>query len=273
MEQKGDSRAPLRANFHTHTPRCHHAVGEERAYIEAAIAGGLQVLGFSDHTPMPFPGDYRSGFRMEVEEVQEYAATLRALQKEYRADLHILIGLECEYYPAYFPALLELLRPVQPDYLLLGQHALFNEIGAPMTGRPTADETLLRQYAAQVAEGLSTGAFLYLAHPDMFHFTGPDDVYQEVMGPLCQTCRDLGLPVEINLLGLMEGRHYPTERFWRLAAEYGLSGVVGWDAHRPDVLCNTALVEQGLRWAKQFGIPVVNDALAEKLFHKGAEKT
>ena len=48
----------MRMNLHTHTPRCHHATGSEREYIERAIAAGLQTLGFSDHAPMPFWGDY-----------------------------------------------------------------------------------------------------------------------------------------------------------------------------------------------------------------------
>ena len=34
------------ANYHTHTKRCQHAVGEDREYVEAAIAAGIQVLGF-----------------------------------------------------------------------------------------------------------------------------------------------------------------------------------------------------------------------------------
>lgn len=34
------------------TKRCQHAVGEDREYVEAAIAAGIQVLGFSDPLPM-----------------------------------------------------------------------------------------------------------------------------------------------------------------------------------------------------------------------------
>jgi len=49
------------ANYHTHTPRCNHATGEERAYVEQAIKKGLKILGFSDHTPYIFPEtDYYS---------------------------------------------------------------------------------------------------------------------------------------------------------------------------------------------------------------------
>ena len=50
------------ANYHTHTYRCGHAVGEDRQYVETAIERGLKVLGFSDHVPMPFP-DGHGGLR------------------------------------------------------------------------------------------------------------------------------------------------------------------------------------------------------------------
>ena len=42
------------ANYHTHTKRCNHALGEDREYVEAAIKAGLKVLGFSDHCPFVF---------------------------------------------------------------------------------------------------------------------------------------------------------------------------------------------------------------------------
>ena len=45
----------ISANYHTHTIRCKHAVGEEREYIEAAISEDFKILGFSDHTPQPYP--------------------------------------------------------------------------------------------------------------------------------------------------------------------------------------------------------------------------
>ena len=49
------------ANYHTHTPRCHHATGNEEDYVLRAIENGLQIFGFSDHVPMPFPDGHQSG--------------------------------------------------------------------------------------------------------------------------------------------------------------------------------------------------------------------
>lgn len=43
------------ANYHTHTSRCQHATGEEKAYVEQAIQNGMKILGFSDHCRGSFP--------------------------------------------------------------------------------------------------------------------------------------------------------------------------------------------------------------------------
>ena len=74
----------LTTNFHTHTTRCNHAAGEDRQYVEEAIKGGLKVLGFSDHSPYFFSGDYYSTFRMKREQVLGYVDSILALKKEYK---------------------------------------------------------------------------------------------------------------------------------------------------------------------------------------------
>ena len=100
------------ANYHTHTYRCGHAQGEEREYVQQAIAGGIKLLGFSDHTPYDFFDSQPRNrpMRMMPEELPDYAESVRALAGEFRDRIEIHLGVEAEYYPRYFPRLLELLR-------------------------------------------------------------------------------------------------------------------------------------------------------------------
>ena len=42
-----------KVNFHTHTYRCKHAVGNEEDYVIEAINQNLTTLGMSDHGPYP----------------------------------------------------------------------------------------------------------------------------------------------------------------------------------------------------------------------------
>ena len=93
----------MRTNYHTHTTRCLHATGSDEEFVLSAIKGGYQELGFSDHTPWKYHTDYVSDIRMTPEELPEYVESLRSLQKKYKDQISIKIGLECEYFPEYIP--------------------------------------------------------------------------------------------------------------------------------------------------------------------------
>jgi len=221
------------ANYHTHTPRCQHATGSEKEYIETAIQKGFQTLGFSDHVPMPYPAGLRSGIRMDMKELDNYVDTLTALRKEYQKDIRILIGFETEYFPAYFDALMDKLRDYPIDYMIMGQHFLLDEFDGPYFGALTSDPDCLTCYVDQVIEGLSKGVFSYLAHPDLVPFRGDPDFYQKEMLRLIHFCNKHDIPLEINMLGFFGGRNYPCSEFFSLAAKEGSSFIIGCDAHNP----------------------------------------
>lgn len=243
------------ANYHTHTPRCNHAVGAERAYIQRALEGGFQELGFSDHTPYFFDKpDYYSTFRMRPEELGDYVDTLLALREEYKDRLTLHIGLETEYYPNCFPKLLDFLRQYPLDYMLLGQHALYNEVEGFYPNRPTADERLLDQYRGQTLEALDTGLFTYFAHPDIFFFTGDRKTYDRHVRAICRRVGELGIPLEYNLLGWSEGKHYPDPEFWRIAGEEGAAVILGCDAHAPEQTWNPGLIRRAEAFLAGFGL-------------------
>lgn len=249
------------ANYHTHTPRCNHATGTEEEFVQAAIERGLKTLGFADHSPYcGFPDDYYSTFRMKPEEVTNYVSVLRDLKERYRQQIDIRIGVEMEYYPAYFADTVSMLRDNGVEYLILGQHFPGNEIGEQPASTPTEDEDRLSRYCHQVMEGMNTGLFTYLAHPDMFRFVGDPAIYQKHIRPLCREAIACGMPVEINMLGLYENRHYPNTAFLQIAAEEDCQAILGCDAHKPAALLDVETEQRALALAKQVGIQIVEKA-------------
>ena len=234
-------------NLHTHTKRCNHASGEDREYVEAAIKAGMKVLGFSDHCPQFFPvDDYYSGFRMLPEQAFEYAESVRALQREYAADIRILLGFETEYYPETFEALMDFIRPLGLDYMIMGQHFVGNEYDEDSyyAAGEGKREDYLERYVRQVEEGLTTGAFTYLAHPDIVWYRGDPEFYKQQMRELCRFAKDRDIPLEYNMLGRMNRRSYPDSIFWDIAAEAGCKAVIGYDAHEPGMLKRRELFEE-----------------------------
>lgn len=242
------------ANYHTHTPRCNHAVGTEQQYVECALAAGMKILGFSDHSPQVYPGGYCSSIRMLPGQLQEYADTLCKLRLEYAGKIEIHIGLEAEYYPALFPDLLEMVKDTPVEYLILGQHWCGNEIGETYLGRPFDDGAQLARYADQVLEALDSGMFTYVAHPDLVNFTGDAKTYQRHMRTLCRGVSERRIPLELNLGGVRNGGHYPNPLFWEAAAEENCRVVLGVDAHQPENLNDPATEQCALSFADRFDI-------------------
>lgn len=251
----------MRYNYHTHTVRCHHAQGLDRDYVEQAIQGGITTLGFSDHVPYPFVSDHVSGIRMSLAETSEYVESLCRLREEYKDQIDIRIGFEVEYDPRSFFRLQEFLDPFPYDYMIQGQHFLDMDQETVYCGVPTADEQIIAGYAERVIEGMQSGYFLYTAHPDLIYYTGDEKIYERYMRPVCQAAKRYRRPLEINLLGILEGRHYPSDRFFRIAGEEGCEAVIGYDAHKPEVLNDEALYQRGVRFAQQWGLQLTEQPL------------
>ena len=243
-------------NYHTHTARCNHASGTDREYVERAISGGMKTLGFSDHAPYVFPdGTYPSTHRMKVDELFEYAESVRSLAKEYAKDIRILCGFELEYYPDYHAEEMKFLSQVKPDYLILGQHFLGNEYSFITSSRGLAGNDLgLVAYVSQVISALATGDFLYLAHPDLAGYDFSEETIEREYRRLCEAAKKMGIPLEINLLGIRTQRHYPQERFFRIAADVGNDIVLGADAHEPESVCDKAGETKALEMVKSLGL-------------------
>ena len=246
------------ANYHTHTHRCNHAIGREEDYVQEALKAGIRILGWADHTPYLFPDGYYSHFRMRPIQLPGYIKTIQELQERYAGQIEMPIGLETEYYPKHFGRLLEFLREHPIDYLILGQHFIGNEYDAPYSGLVTQDKAVVRQYCSQSMEAMNTGVFTYFAHPDLIHYAGDWKFYQEAVRPMCAEAKSCGMPLEINLLGIREGRHYPNRYFWEVAAEEGCQVVLGCDAHTPQSMNAPEAEREALRLARELGMTVLD---------------
>lgn len=245
------------ANYHAHTTRCNHAFGTGREYVEAAIRRGLHIFGFSDHTPQYFPGDYYTHMRMRPYELLDYCAEVRKLQQEYRSRIEIPLGLEVEYYPALWGELLPRLQDAGIEYLILGQHWLGNEINEPGSAAACCDEDTLRRYCRQVIDAMETCKITYIAHPDLINFVGDKKVYQKHIRDLCRAAKQMDIPLEINLLGLAYGKHYPNEALWEVAAEEDCHAVLGLDAHAPDHILNTEAEKRAMEMVQRLDLELL----------------
>ena len=244
----------MKTNFHTHTKRCNHADGEDRQYVEEAIKAGIKVLGFSDHSPYFFSGDYYSGFRMKREETEGYIDSVLNLKKEYESDIDIKLGFETEYYPKYFSKLIEFYSQYPVDYIILGQHFIYEEEERIYSSTECETDEVMNQYVNQVIEGLETGCFTYLAHPDLVRFNKSKELHIRAMNKLCEYAAIHRIPLEINMLGMRDNRHYPDKDFFAIAAKHKCDVILGCDAHSPKHVCDTESEQIAIAWCNELGL-------------------
>ena len=227
----------MRVNYHTHTVRCGHARGTEEEYVKAAVEGGMEILGFSEHCTYLMHPDATDKPHLTRQQLPEYVRSVREAGEKYGDKIQVHAGMEVEYFPKTFPELASLLRDHGIEYLLLGQHFLDSPT-AQRTRNEIYDPKILEHYCDQIIEGMQTGAFTYVAHPDCILFLGDRTLLKQQLRRICREAKNCDLPLEINLLGIHKNKHYPCKEFFELLAEEGNTVILGADAHQPERFLN-----------------------------------
>lgn len=243
-------------NYHTHTYLCSHATGKPEEYVKRAVDNGVKCMGFSDHIPCKLEGGFQSLYRVPMEKISEYIEIISDLKEKYKEELDIKIGFESEYYPEYFDMMKETAVLSGAEYLILGQHFLGPE-NLPeslYTNQKFTDEKYLKKYTDLIIAGMKTGAFSYVAHPDIMNFVGDEDVYDREITRMCNASKEYDVPLEINCLGIRDGRDYPNIKFWKIVGREKAPATIGFDAHSAKNAYDEKSLETIEKWIEKYNI-------------------
>lgn len=243
-------------NFHTHTYYCSHAEKGIEAYIKRAISGGIKILGFSEHFPLEFSDGTQSSYRLQIEKINEYFKEIGALKEKYKDKIEILIGFEMEYYENIFDKMKKSAISYGADYLILGQHFIMPENikGSPYMSIKSDNEEFLKAYVTSVIKAIKTGAYTYVAHPDIVNFTGDKKIFSEEYRKICVASREYNIPLEINFLGIREERHYPNRNLLKVAGEEKSPITFGIDAHTIETAYDEKSLEVAESMVKEYDL-------------------
>jgi histidinol-phosphatase (PHP family) len=249
---------PLDYTYHSHTKRCGHATGEDEEYVKKAIEGHYQLLGFSDHVMLP--GRSQPGMRGDYSLAEGYFKSVRGLQAKYKNQLTIYLAFEAEWYgDLYREYYQSLLDSGTLDYLLLGQHCFAEGNRLVFYGDLADKKEATRRYVDDLIEGMKSGLFLYVAHPDLYmSWYGEWDAFAASCAErIIEAAKELHMVLEVNMGPSRWGRRnrigqaidvaYPCPSFWDMVSEEGLPCIIGIDSHDP-----SELLTSPFDWVRDF---------------------
>ena len=235
----------LISNYHTHTYRCGHALpNPDIDYVKKAISLGYKNLGFSDHAP--FKGVYHPSMRMSFEkDFKDYCDSINLLKEKFKDQINIFLGLEIEFIEERDDYYRELFDLYHLDYLILGQHCLYNNEGkVKYYINHLNDEDGFERYTKDLIKGMKSGYFSYVCHPDLFlnHLQEITPRIDRLLDEIIFNAKELDIPLEININGETNNKfgaiahgcyHYPSIYFFQKAQKHGNKLIFGVDAHAP----------------------------------------
>lgn len=226
-------------DYHLHTKRCGHAVGEMAQYVERAIDIGLSEIGFADHLPLLHTMDRT--LTMSWDDFPFYLADVERLRASY-PEITVKLGVEVDYIKGRVGEIAAILNEYDFDFILGSVHFID---GWGVDDRRNMDNyelydpvDLFKRYFSLLREAAASGLFDILAHPDLikkYNFRPNIDateIFAEAAGEIAAA----DIAIEVSSAGLRKpvGEIYPGPQFLKACSEAGVPVSLGSDAHRPD---------------------------------------
>ena len=161
----------------------------------------------------------------------------------------------------YIPWLKEQIKKYQLNYILFGNHHFHTDEKFPYFGHHTNNRDMLDLYEESAIEGMESGLYNCLAHPDLFMRSYPkfDHHCATISRHICRTAARLNIPLEYNIGYVAYNEEhglntYPCPNFWHIAANEGCTAIIGMDAHNNNDLEVPIYYERALQELKELKI-------------------
>ena len=241
-------------NLHTHT---FYSDGSSapREYLEEALRQGFGVLGFSDHSPVPF----ENSFAIREERLDEYCKAIRELPA---GDILILLGLEIDYIPGITKPAEEYREKNHFDFFIGSVHLVRNGNDPGLWFIDGPDISIYDQGLQDVFHGdirLGVTAYYHqinqmiltqkpdiIGHLDKIkmhnrnrYFQEDEKWYVQLVDETLDLIRENSCVVEVNTRGIYKKRSdslYPGEDILKKMNTLKIPVTISSDAHKPKEL-------------------------------------
>ncbi len=209
-------------------------------FVEAARAGGVDEIGFTEHVYYFRQTLPLWTVRYHVERcVYDLEAYVQAILQARERGLPVKLGLEVDYVPGREEETRRLLEPYPWDYLLGSIHYI-DGLGVDAEPRmidQVGVEEAWRRYFQTLADAANSGLFDSLSHPDLVKIFG-ERVDGFDYSAVADAIAESGVAVEVSTAGLRKpvGELYPHPDFLAACRERGVPVTTGSDAHVPELV-------------------------------------
>jgi histidinol-phosphatase (PHP family) len=229
----------LPADYHMHTPLCHHAVGEPVEYAAHAVKVGLREIGMSDHSPMEL--DDFDEWRMRFADLDAYVEKVQKARQQF-PQLTIKLALEVDYIPGYEDWIRKLAARHPWDYFIGSVHYVSEtwDLDNPQKlseWRKRDPFEVWTTYFDRLTMAVESQLFDIIGHADLckkFCFVPTQDC-THLYTRFLQAAAQNDVAIEINTAGLRKDckEMYPSPRILQMASELNVPLTFGSDAHAP----------------------------------------
>jgi histidinol-phosphatase (PHP family) len=260
-------------NHHTHSLFSDGSSHPED-YIVEAIAKGFDILGFSEHSPLPFENKF--SFRKENKE--EYIRLMQNLKLKYASQISLFTGMEMDYIPGMSESFIKTKAEYKLDYLIGSVHLV----------RPQSSENLwftdgpdfeiydlglnelfggdirkaVTAYYHQINEMIETQQIEVVGHLDKIKmhnrdrfFKEDESWYKSLVNETLELVQDRDIIVEVNTRGIYKQRSettFPGLGILKQIKALQIPVMVNSDAHKPHEL--DLSFDEGYLLLKEAGI-------------------
>ncbi|WP_319407466.1 histidinol-phosphatase HisJ family protein [uncultured Desulfosarcina sp.] len=245
-------------DYHVHTSLCNHATGTMEQYVRAAVVRGIATICFLDHLTFQEAGRNNAMFPREV---PMYVNEARRLERYYREQISVRVGLEIDFSPRHVDRCIEIVNTFDLDVVGSSVHFLEGEDvvtrhSAWARGEISPDE-VYPKYIGVLESMLDYDYFDVICHLDLPKKYNQRPSLTAIKGFLgvLEKIREKDLTVELNTSGF----HYPVKEAFPSPELLGrcvqlqIPVVVGSDAHTPETVgrdfdrARDLLIEAGYR--------------------------
>jgi histidinol-phosphatase (PHP family) len=244
-------------NHHTHSLYSDGSSKPED-YIVAAIEKGFNLLGFTEHSSLPF----ENTFSFKKENKEEYIALISNLKQKYSGQLAIFSGMEMDYIPGMSENFGKIKMEYKLDYLIGSIHLVRPEKNDELwftdgSDYKTYDDGLnqlfdgdikkaVSTYYNQLNEMIETQHIDIIGHFDKIKMHNRDRFFKEdepwymtLVSETLELIQDRDIIVEVNTRGIYKQRSdttYPGLDILKQIKKMRIPVMVNSDAHMPHEL-------------------------------------